>query len=133
MEALAHLIKDTIPSYLRNLPVPASFTGIFKLSPTEWIQLTPLVTLITLPTYYLVKAYRSNEELKPSTKVNLNINKQSSKIVDTVDIEDVQKCDGKKQAMCRCWRSKAFPLCDGSHTLHNLVTGDNVGPLIVKG
>ncbi len=33
---------------------------------------------------------------------------------------------------CRCWKSNKFPYCDGSHNKHNQVTGDNVGPLIVK-
>ena len=32
----------------------------------------------------------------------------------------------------RCWKSKKFPYCDGSHAKHNAETGDNVGPLIVK-
>ena len=32
----------------------------------------------------------------------------------------------------RCWKSKKFPYCDGSHAKHNTETGDNVGPLIVK-
>ena len=65
------------------------------------------------------------------------------------DIED----SGKK-VFCRCWKSKTFPYCDGSHAAvrrtrkpvwqarcrrltrgsraqHNKATGDNVGPLIV--
>ena len=63
------------------------------------------------------------------------------------DIED----SGKK-VYCRCWKSKTFPLCDGSHVAvrpafalrlhprrsraaalaqHNKETGDNLGPLIV--
>ena len=33
---------------------------------------------------------------------------------------------------CRCWKSKKFPYCDGSHAKHNEETGDNTGPLIVK-
>jgi len=136
MEVLSHLIKETIPNYLRALPVPNSFTGMFRLSPGEWLQLTPLITLISLPTYYLVRTYRlsQDEEKKnnPSSKVNLNIKKESSKVVDTCDIEEVGACDGKKKVFCRCWRSKAFPLCDGSHNAHNEATGDNVGPLIVK-
>ena len=37
-----------------------------------------------------------------------------------------------KGVFCRCWKSKKFPYCDGSHTKHNEETGDNVGPLIVK-
>ena len=43
------------------------------------------------------------------------------------DIED----SGKK-VFCRCWKSKTFPYCDGSHVAHNKETGDNLGPLIVK-
>ena len=62
------------------------------------------------------------------------------------DIED----SGKK-VFCRCWKSKTFPYCDGSHVAvstqrrtaptqrltrgsraqHNKATGDNLGPLIV--
>ena len=61
------------------------------------------------------------------------------------DIED----SGKK-VFCRCWKSKTFPYCDGSHVgvrcaavralcgtnascpaQHNQETGDNLGPLIV--
>ncbi|VDO27455.1 unnamed protein product [Haemonchus placei] len=51
------------------------------------------------------------------------------KVVDTVDVEDI----GEKKAFCRCWRSEKFPYCDGAHTKHNKETGDNVGPLVVKG
>jgi len=34
--------------------------------------------------------------------------------------------------MCRCWKSKTFPMCDGSHVKHNKDNDDNVGPLIVS-
>jgi len=136
MEVLSHLIKETIPNYLRTLPVPNSFGGMFRLSPGEWFQLTPLLTLISLPTYYFVRSYRLKAEEEKEdlarSKVNLNIQKESSKVVDTCDIEELKGCDGKKKVYCRCWRSKQFPLCDGSHNGHNEATGDNVGPLIVK-
>merc|ERR1719415_312973 len=52
----------------------------------------------------------------------------SPRVVDTIDIEDM----GDKGVFCRCWKSKKFPYCDGSHSKHNTETGDNVGPLIVK-
>uniref|UniRef100_A0AC34GSR2 CDGSH iron-sulfur domain-containing protein 2 homologue n=1 Tax=Panagrolaimus sp. ES5 TaxID=591445 RepID=A0AC34GSR2_9BILA len=67
---------------------------------------------------YGTKAPRCNRDIKLST----------DKVVDTVDIEEI----GEKKAFCRCWKSKKFPYCDGSHTAHNRETGDNVGPLIVK-
>lgn len=60
--------------------------------------------------------------------VNLCIKKECEKVVDAVDIEDL----GDKACFCRCWKSKKFPYCDGSHGKHNTETGDNVGPLIIK-
>lgn len=60
--------------------------------------------------------------------VNLSVRKGDSKVADSVDIEDLVKT----AAFCRCWRSSKFPYCDGSHNAHNALTGDNVGPLIIK-
>ncbi|XP_066476809.1 CDGSH iron-sulfur domain-containing protein 1 [Tiliqua scincoides] len=60
--------------------------------------------------------------------VNRHIQKDNPKVVHAFDMEDL----GDKAVYCRCWRSKTFPLCDGSHTKHNEETGDNVGPLIIK-
>lgn len=59
---------------------------------------------------------------------NPKIRKGESKVVDTVDIEEL----GNKAVFCRCWRSSKFPYCDGTHNQHNVACGDNVGPLIVK-
>jgi CDGSH-type Zn-finger protein len=39
-------------------------------------------------------------------------------------------CDGRV-ALCRCWQSKKFPLCDGSHRQWNEDHNDHVGPIIV--
>ncbi len=36
-----------------------------------------------------------------------------------------------KVALCRCWQSKKFPYCDGSHRAYNAEYEDNVGPVIV--
>lgn len=60
--------------------------------------------------------------------VNVSVKKECSKVVDTVDMEDL----GEKKVFCRCWRSAKFPYCDGAHAKHNAETGDNVGPLIVQ-
>nr|CDJ80699.1 Iron sulphur-containing domain containing protein [Haemonchus contortus] len=62
-------------------------------------------------------------------RVNAKVQLANDKVVDTVDVEDI----GEKKAFCRCWRSEKFPYCDGAHTKHNKETGDNVGPLVVKG
>ncbi|KAK6734399.1 hypothetical protein RB195_017903 [Necator americanus] len=62
-------------------------------------------------------------------RVNSKVQLANDKVVDTVDMEDI----GEKKAFCRCWKSEKFPYCDGAHTRHNNETGDNVGPLIVKG
>ncbi len=45
-----------------------------------------------------------------------------------------QLADGderKRISFCRCWQSKRFPYCDGSHRQHNSDTGDNIGPVVV--
>lgn len=71
--------------------------------------------------------YRSLGKLKRG-RVNFEIDMSNPKIVNSVDIEDI----GNKAVFCRCWKSKKFPYCDGSHNKHNEECGDNVGPLVVK-
>jgi CDGSH-type Zn-finger protein len=61
-------------------------------------------------------------------QINPGIKKDTPKVVDNIDVEDL----GNKAVFCRCWRSKKFPYCDGSHAKHNEATGDNVGPLIIQ-
>ena len=58
----------------------------------------------------------------------------SEKVVDfeTAPKGKNDKGEDNKAVMCRCWKSKKFPYCDGSHVKHNKETGDNVGPLIIK-
>ncbi|XP_047319196.1 CDGSH iron-sulfur domain-containing protein NEET-like [Impatiens glandulifera] len=63
------------------------------------------------------------------SNVNLSVRKEESQVTDTVLVADLAK---PNTAYCRCWRSKTFPLCDGSHVKHNKETGDNVGPLLLK-
>ena len=58
-----------------------------------------------------------------------------AKRVDVLDIEALSKLADENGVVkvCRCWKSKTFPLCDGSHVAHNAATGDNVGPWVLKG
>ncbi|GAB5036161.1 cdgsh iron-sulfur domain-containing protein 1 [Nannochloropsis oceanica] len=76
------------------------------------------------------------KDKKVTMHVNPSIKKDQPKVVDAFtvkDIEDMMKKDKNGVvAMCRCWRSKTFPLCDGSHTEHNKRCGDNVGPVVLK-
>ena len=53
--------------------------------------------------------------------------------VDLIDIEDLGKKveDEGVCVLCRCFKSKAFPYCDGSHNAHNEETGDNAGPIVI--
>ncbi|XP_041745882.1 CDGSH iron-sulfur domain-containing protein 1 [Coregonus clupeaformis] len=74
----------------------------------------------------LFQYFSKGSGVKP--KVNLDLQKDNPKVVHAFDIEDL----GDKAVYCRCWRSKKFPYCDGTHAKHNQETGDNVGPLIMK-
>nr|CAG4650650.1 EOG090X0JRY [Sida crystallina] len=138
MEILSNLIRVSLPNYLAALPLPNTFGGWFKLGLRDWISLVPLgatVAGITYLTYDKLAVSgllpingraASKPELKKNP-VNLSIKKDEPKVVDNVDVEDI----GDKKVFCRCWKSKSFPYCDGSHNQHNASTGDNVGPLIV--
>lgn len=42
---------------------------------------------------------------------------------------EVTLSEGQTVALCRCWKSKKFPYCDGSHR----ELDDSKGPVIVKG
>jgi len=83
--------------------------------------------LVALP---VALRLRPEPAVASAPKVNLTLQKDKEKVVDTVCCKDIPQ--GDKKVLCRCWRSKTFPNCDGSHTAHNKATGDNVGPLIIK-
>uniref|UniRef100_A0A914VY31 Iron-binding zinc finger CDGSH type domain-containing protein n=1 Tax=Plectus sambesii TaxID=2011161 RepID=A0A914VY31_9BILA len=78
--------------------------------------------------FYLGRYVFSTGKSAERCRVNHNHCLDSAKIVDIVDVEDI----GQKKSFCRCWKSKTFPACDGSHAEHNKLTGDNVGPLVVN-
>eukprot|EP00218_Dolichomastix_sp_CCMP3274_P008509 CAMPEP_0170142944 /NCGR_PEP_ID=MMETSP0033_2-20121228/9228_1 /TAXON_ID=195969 /ORGANISM="Dolichomastix tenuilepis, Strain CCMP3274" /LENGTH=120 /DNA_ID=CAMNT_0010379353 /DNA_START=14 /DNA_END=376 /DNA_ORIENTATION=+ len=66
--------------------------------------------------------------LSGKKRVNTTIQLDKPKVVDFASAANIEE----KAVYCRCWKSKTFPMCDGSHEKHNKATGDNTGPLIVK-
>mmetsp|Transcript_21044 Transcript_21044/g.40772 ORF Transcript_21044/g.40772 Transcript_21044/m.40772 type:complete len:99 (+) Transcript_21044:54-350(+) len=72
---------------------------------------------------------------KGSKRFNTTIDIDSKKVATIVSPEEISKKveeTGKPIAYCRCWKSKKFPLCDGSHNKYNNEAGDNLGPLVIK-
>ncbi|KAH8272075.1 hypothetical protein KR026_002442 [Drosophila bipectinata] len=150
MEPLSQLVKSTLPNYLSNLPIPDSFGGWFKLSFKDWLALIPPTVVVAGIGYtgYLAfcPAAQARCSAVKSGRCNNQIRKHEPKVVDTIDVEDI----AEKAAFCRCWKSKnvstrstylencnnlfppQWPYCDGSHGEHNKLTGDNVGPVVVK-
>ncbi|KAK0056226.1 adenosine kinase 1 isoform X2 [Biomphalaria pfeifferi] len=63
--------------------------------------------------------------------INPSIRKDEKKVSDVLDLEELIKTvpPGEKVSLCRCWKSKKWPYCDGAHKEHNQSTGDNVGPV----
>lgn len=97
-----------------------------------WIGTAVAVGYAAYVTYNSSKFSRSHlsSSCGSQTKgqqINVEIKKDEPKIVDTFDVEDLSA----KTVLCRCWRSKCFPKCDGSHAKHNKETGDNIGPVII--
>ncbi|KAI8045360.1 CDGSH iron-sulfur domain-containing protein 2 homolog [Drosophila gunungcola] len=130
MEGISQLVKSTLPNYLSNLPIPDSIGGWFKLSFKDWLALIPPTVVVAGLGYtgYLAFCPAAKCQAKSNGRCNNQIRKHEPKVVDMIDVEDI----AEKAAFCRCWKTKNWPYCDGSHGEHNKLTGDNVGPVVVK-
>uniref|UniRef100_A0A0B7B2E9 CDGSH iron-sulfur domain-containing protein 2 homologue n=1 Tax=Arion vulgaris TaxID=1028688 RepID=A0A0B7B2E9_9EUPU len=128
MESVHAIFKLYLPRYLKGLPIPKSFGGIAALSGDDFLALAPFVLIVLVIFYSLAKTLLFGRRKVRKPKINEFVQKEESKVVTQLDIEDI----GDNIALCRCWRSKKFPLCDGSHNQHNAETRDNVGPLLLR-
>ncbi|XP_064415464.1 CDGSH iron-sulfur domain-containing protein 2 isoform X1 [Latimeria chalumnae] len=95
---------------------------------SEWLRLLPFLGVLALLGYLAIRPFLPKKKQQKDSLINLKIQKENPKVVNEINIEDLHLT----KAYCRCWRSKTFPVCDGSHNKHNELTGDNIGPLIIK-
>jgi len=125
----AKIIRDIIPDYLKSVPLPRSISDIGNMSATDLLHLVAFTGAIAGTVHYgILPLVNKKAEEQPSGKVNTTIHLESPKVVHVVNVADM----GDKTCYCRCWKSKNFPLCDGSHNKHNEDNNDNTGPLVVK-
>ncbi|XP_071808892.1 CDGSH iron-sulfur domain-containing protein 1-like isoform X2 [Asterias amurensis] len=94
----------------------------------DWLYILPAAGAVGVVAYFVVSKIKSQCESCGDTIVNRSVMKDQEKVVHSYDMEDL----ADSVAFCRCWRSKKFPFCDGTHNSHNKVTGDNVGPLCLS-
>ena len=90
----------------------------------------PTLQCIHLHTHTHNRKAKCAELEKKGGLVNHDYKKSEPKIVDKIVLAEVDESK-EKLFLCRCWKSKNFPYCDGAHTKHNKDTGDNVGPIAV--
>ncbi|KOB67961.1 hypothetical protein OBRU01_18896 [Operophtera brumata] len=129
MHTVSNLVKVTIPSYLESLPIPDTLGGWFRLGVKDWLALIPPTLVIGGVSYYSYYSYQVIKKVRNGmAPINPSIRKDQPKVVDVIDIEDING----KQAFCRCWKSANWPICDGTHATHNMLSGDNTGPVVVK-
>lgn len=121
----AKIIRDIIPDYLKSVPLPRSISDIGNMGAKDLLHLVAFTGAIAGTVHYGILPLVNK---KTSSRVNTTIKLDAPKVVDVVNVADM----GEKTCYCRCWKSKTFPLCDGSHNKHNEDNNDNTGPLVVK-
>merc|ERR1712212_29374 len=125
MLGLAWVIRDAVPNYLRSVPIPYNFADVREMTAKEWAHLAIFMGASGYTGYAI---YNKCMVAPAEPRVNSTVKLAEAKVVDAVEAADIDT----KAVFCRCWKSKKFPYCDGAHAKHNQLTGDNVGPLIVK-
>ena len=71
MNCVSHLVKESIPNYLHNLPVPDSVLGWFSLSLSDWAKLVPFGVAVGGLSYLSLQARTINLHHIDHVPVNL--------------------------------------------------------------
>lgn len=75
---------------------------MFCFSVKDWLALIPPTLLIGGVSYYSYYSYQVIKKVRNGmAPINPSIRKDQPKVVDFIDIEDING----KQALCRCWKS----------------------------
>merc|ERR1712066_391130 len=117
---------------MKSIPLPYNFNDIKSLTIKDVAHLVVLGGTIGATVHYGILPLLEEKPVANSGLVNPDILKEKPKVVDVMSKDDIDFGERDRVCFCRCWRSKTWPYCDGSHNAHNKETGDNVAPLVIK-
>uniref|UniRef100_A0A669D504 CDGSH iron sulfur domain 2 n=1 Tax=Oreochromis niloticus TaxID=8128 RepID=A0A669D504_ORENI len=105
LETIAKIIKVQLPAYLKRLPLPETIGGFARLTVSEWLRLLPLLGILALLGYLTIRPFLPKKKKQRDSLINLKIQKENPKVVNEIDIEDLNSAN---VCYCRCWRSKTI-------------------------
>lgn len=70
---------------------------------SEWLRLLPLLGILALLGYLTIRPFLPKKKKQRDCLINLKIQKENPKVVNEIDIEDLNSAN---VCYCRCWRSK---------------------------
>ncbi len=74
---------------------------------SEWLRLLPLLGILALLGYLTIRPFLPKKKKQRDSLINLKIQKENPKVVNEIDIEDLNSAN---VCYCRCWRSKTVSL-----------------------
>lgn len=77
---------------------------------SEWLRLLPLLGILALLGYLTIRPFLPKKRKQRDSLINLKIQKENPKVVNEIDIEDLNSTN---VCYCRCWRSKTVGLSNG--------------------
>lgn len=98
---LNYQVSMTINNFVVNVIV-ALFYITFTILVRDLLSLVPPTAALAGFTYITYRAFCPHGRPAPSKRINHIILKSNPKVVDTVDIENIDE----KAVFCRCWKSK---------------------------